>query len=139
MRQMHLMKGQMVLEYPFNILLYTVVIVILIAMIITFRNRILTSLNLCQYTPQGCQPQQCSAIQATETVINEAVLTKYCNLCWQKTGNVNYKSDCLCYAVSGSFFPVAFSNQNCQLTCNKDATSVLFSYDSLLKKVYITC
>jgi hypothetical protein len=133
------MKGQMVLEYPFNIFLYAIVIIVVIGLIISFRNQIISSLNLCQFIPQGCQQQECSTIEATETAIDEDVLRKYCDLCWSKTGKMEYKKDCLCYVVRGSYSPVAFAYENCELDCSKDATSVLFAYDSLLKKIYIKC
>jgi hypothetical protein len=134
------MKGQMVLEYPFNIMLYVVVILVVIGIIIAFKDQIITSFNLCQFTPQGCgSPQQCSTNQASEPTIDSAVLKKYCDLCWRTTGYVNYNKDCLCYVVSGSFSPVAFTNDNCELNCNKQANSLMFSYDRFLKKVYIKC
>jgi hypothetical protein len=134
------MKGQMVLEYPFNIFIYIVVILVVIGLIANFRNQILTSLNLCQFTPQGCQQQEeCSTIESTETAVNEAILNKYCNFCWEKTGKIDYKKDCLCYVVSGSFSPFTFTHENCELKCNKSATAVMFTYDARLKKVYIKC
>jgi len=133
------MKGQMVLEYPFKIFIYIVVVLVVISLIITFRNQILTSLNLCQFTPQGCQQQECSTIEAAETTINEAVLRKYCNFCWDKTGKIDYKKDCLCYVVRGSYSPIGFTYENCELECDKEATSLLFAYDALLKKIYIKC
>ena len=134
------MKGQMVLEYPFKIFIYIVVVLVVISLIITFMNQILTSLNLCQFTPQGCQQQQeCSTIEAAEIAINEAVLRKYCSFCWDKTGKIDYGKDCLCYVVSGSYSPIAFTYENCELNCSKQATSLLFAYDGLLKKIYIKC
>jgi hypothetical protein len=134
------MKGQVVLEYPFQMFLYIVVILVVISLIITFRTQILTYLKLCDYLPQGCQSQQeCSTFQTKETTIDTSVLTKYCNLCWDKTGKIDYGKDCLCYIVSGSYSPITFTNKNCELKCDKQATAVFFAYDNLLKEISIKC
>lgn len=135
------MKGQMELEYPFKIFLYVVVILVVIGLIVTFRNQILTYLKLCQYTPQGCSEQErCTTISSKETTITATELKKYCDRCWDRTGRKEYKDDCLCYVVTGSYSPTAFTDENCELKCdNADATSLLFSYDGLLQKIYIKC
>lgn len=131
---------EMALEYPFKIFIYVVVAVVVIGLMITFRNQILDFLNLCQFMPQGCEEQrECFTIESTEAIINEASLRKYCDFCWRKTGELDYKKDCLCYVVSGSYSPIPFTHENCVLDCNKDATSVRFSYDSIIKKIYIRC
>lgn len=134
------MKGAMELEYPFQMFLYIVVILVVISLIVTFRTQILTYLKLCDYLPQGCQSQlECSTSQTKVTTIDANVLTKYCNLCWDKTGGIKYEKDCLCYIVSGNYSPTAFSNKNCKLDCNKQATSVIITYDWLLQKIDIKC
>lgn len=132
-----MMKGDIVLEYPFNVFLYTVVVLVVIGMILTLSH---TSISLCQFTPQGCGKQDtCVTLEATESTINEAILRKYCDSCWRKTGNVDYKQDCLCSIVSGTFSPISFNYTNCELQCNKVVTSIKFSYDHTIKKVYIKC
>jgi hypothetical protein len=134
------MKGEMELEYPFQILILIVVIVVVISLIITFRSQILTYLKLCDFLPQGCQSQkECFTDQKKETTIDANVLTKYCNSCWEKTGAKDYDKDCLCFIVSGSYSPTTFTNKNCELRCSKQSTSVLFTYDYLLKEIYIEC
>jgi hypothetical protein len=134
------MKG-MAIEFIFKMFLYVVVILVVISLIIHFREEILTTLNLCDYVPGGCQKrEECTPIQSTETSITEIVLKKYCDLCWLKTGEKNYPKDCICYIVKGSFSPSTFTlSDYCDLRCNKEATSVIFTYNQLLKKVLIEC
>lgn len=130
----------MELEYVFKMFLYIVVILVVISLIVTFRKQILTYLKLCDFLPQGCQQQiDCATYQVTEKTIDANTLRKYCSLCWDKTGQKDYRKDCLCYIVSGSYSPVEFANQNCELKCDKTVTSVFFAYDNLLEKVYIKC
>lgn len=134
------MKGYMILEYPFKMFLYLVVILVVIGLVLTFRDQIINALNLCQYIPQGCPKQEeCPTTQAKEMIIDEAVLRKYCNLCWERVGKGEYKKDCLCFVVSGKYTPIKFEHANCELGCDEEVTSVLFVYDGLLKKIYIKC
>lgn len=132
------MKG-LALEYVFKMFLYFVVVVVVLGLIINFRSQIIEALNLCDYIPGCKREEKCETILAKEAVIDENVLNKYCNLCWSKTGLRDYKENCVCYVVRGSFSPLAFSNQNCELKCNLNSESLIFSYNSLFKKVFIEC
>jgi len=134
------MKG-MALEFVFQMFLYIVVIMVVIGIIIQFRGTILSALNLCDYVPGGCpQKEECTAIHATETSITESVLRKYCDMCWSKTGAKEYSKNCICYIVSGSFSPDSYElNEYCKIECDKEVTSVILTYDYLLKKVSIEC
>jgi hypothetical protein len=132
------MKG-LALEFVFKMFLYIVVIIVVIGLIVFFRNSIISTLNLCQYLPSGCLEKKCETIQATEGQITSSILDKYCNLCWSKTGAKDLREDCLCYVVKGDFLPFPYSNQNCELKCSKQATSLIFAYNSLLKKITIEC
>jgi len=133
------MKGEIVLEYPFKIFLYLVVAIVVIGLVVGFRNQILQFFNLCQFIPQGCQRERCSVRLTKEADISKDLLEKYCRLCWDETGKNDYKEDCLCFVVSGKFHPIEFSQENCELICNKDSTSIQFIYYHLLKKIYIKC
>ncbi|MEM5879557.1 MAG: hypothetical protein QXU74_03640 [Candidatus Aenigmatarchaeota archaeon] len=134
------MKG-FALEFVFKMFLYIVVILVVISLIIHFKDEILSSLHLCDYLPGGCpSKQECSTIQASEAILTESVIEKYCSFCWQKTGLKDYAKDCICYVVSGTFSPAQFTlSDHCSLKCNKEATSLIFSYNHLLKKVFIEC
>jgi len=134
------MKG-MALEMVFQMFLYIVVILVVIGIIINFRESILSALKLCDYIPGGCpQKEECTAIQSTEVSITESVLKKYCDFCWSKTGAKDFSKDCLCYVVSGSFSPDSYIlSDYCNLKCDKSVTSVIFTYSHLLKKVLIEC
>jgi len=133
------MKG-LALEFVFKMFLYVVVVMVVISLIVFFRNSIISALNLCQYLPFTCpQKEECSTLQVTENQITANILDKYCSLCWLKTGEKDYKKDCLCYVVKGSFSPFSYSNQNCELKCSNEATSLIFTYNSLFKKIIIEC
>ena len=136
------MKGDMALEYPFKLLLYVVVILVVVGLIIAFNKQIREYLVnvLCQLLPQGCQSNgDCTTYDSTETVIDQKVLKYYCDACWTKTGRNEYQKDCLCYIVKGSFTPTTFTNENCELQCTKGASAVLFSYNHFAKTVEIKC
>jgi len=131
------MKGDMVLEYPFKMFLYMVVFLVVVGLILTLSR---THIDFCKFTPQGCENEErCATHESTETVITEAILRKYCDSCWAKTGKIDYKEDCLCYVVTGDYSPISFTYSNCELNCIKNATAIKFSYDSLLKKIQIKC
>ncbi|MEM5829288.1 MAG: hypothetical protein QW040_00430 [Candidatus Aenigmatarchaeota archaeon] len=133
------MKG-LALEFIFKLFLYLVVVLVIISLIIHFRDEILSYFHLCEYLPGGCATKECTTIQASEKSLTESVIEKYCGFCWQKTGAKNYKDDCICYVVSGDFSPTQFTlSDYCILKCNKMATSLIFSYSHLMKKIFIEC
>ena len=84
--------------------------------------------------------KKCSSLQSSESMITETSLNKYCKLCWDKTGAKDSTEDCLCYVVSGTYSPATANLPDyCELKCEKEATSLLFSYSQLFKKITITC
>lgn len=132
--------AEMALETVFQMFIYIVVIMVVIGIIIYFRENILSALNLCDYIPGGCpQREECSVIHSTETSITETVLNKYCSFCWGKTGAKNYGKDCICYVVSGTFSPMSYVNEHCELKCSREATSLVFTYNQLFGKIFIEC
>jgi hypothetical protein len=135
------MRGSMELEYIFKMLLYIVVILVVIGIIVGIRPEILDALKLCRYLPSGCEEdKECSNLQVSESIITESTLNKYCKFCWDKTGAKEDARDCMCYVVSGSYSPLTASlPEYCELKCNKEATSIWFSYSSLFKKITIGC
>lgn len=132
------MKG-LALEYVFKMFLYLVVVLVVLGLIINFRNQIIEALNLCQYVPGCKREEKCETILVKEVMVNENILNKYCNFCWGKTGLKDYKENCLCYVVKGSFSPFAFNNPDCELKCTSDSDILFFKYDSLFKKIFIEC
>jgi hypothetical protein len=135
------MRGAMELEYIFQMVLYIVVILVVVGIIVAVRPQIIDSLKLCQYLPKGCgEVKKCSSLQSSESMITETSLNKYCKLCWDKTGAKDSTEDCLCYVVSGTYSPATANLPDyCELKCEKEATSLLFSYSQLFKKITITC
>jgi len=130
------MKGFMALEYPFKVLLYLAVIIVVIGIVLFFRKQI-SSINFCWIW--GCQQKACETVRVNENIIDQQVLDKYCNLCWQKTGSVDLKEDCICYIVNGSFSPIAYSSEHCNLRCTSNSQFLTFTYSHLFNKVYIEC
>lgn len=133
------MKG-MALEFVFKMFIYIVVVLVVIGIILQFRSEIISALNLCKYVPGGCpEKEECKTIHSTEPSITETTLNKYCDLCWSKTGARGYTKDCICYIITGSFSPFSYSNEHCELKCNIQATSLIITYNHLLKKILIEC
>jgi hypothetical protein len=134
-------KGQTAaLEFPFKTILYIVVAVVIIGFIITFRDQIIVFLKVCDLVPQACSSQsKCFTNEFTEKTLDQSTLEKYCDGCWEKGGRGTAKEDCLCFIVKGNYSPTVFTNENCELSCDKEAASLLVEYDYLFKKVYIKC
>jgi hypothetical protein len=126
----------MALEYPFKMLLYLVVIIVVIGIILAFRKEI-SSINFCWIW--GCQPKACETVRVNENLIDQQVLDKYCNLCWQKTGAAELKEDCICYIVNGSFTPFTYSSEHCELKCTSASQFITFTYSHLFNNVSIEC
>jgi hypothetical protein len=126
----------MALEYPFKILLYVVVIVVVISIILLLRKEV-ASLNFCWIWK--CEEKECKTVRASENFIGKAVIDKYCNLCWQKSGEIELKEDCLCYVVSGSFTPLNYVSEHCELKCNSNSQFLTFTYSSIFKKIFVEC
>lgn len=133
------MKGQIALEYVFQMLIIVVVILVVVSLIIVFRNQILNYLKICDLLPQFCRSQECYTSEMSEQTIDADALNRYCNSCWDKTGKNHYEKDCLCYIVKGSYSPTMFYNKNCDLKCNKTSSSLVFYYDRISKSISITC
>ena len=134
------MKGAMELEYPFKVFLYIVVILVVVSLVVKFKEKISSAISFCEHLPQFCQQDSaCSTVQATRGVISEATLKEYCNSCWDKTGKKDYKESCMCYIVTGNYSPVSFESENCELNCSKSSGFLTFTYDKYFKKVFIDC
>ena len=88
----------------------------------------------------GCEgPKECETFRVDESVIDANVLKKYCDLCWERTGKLNYPQDCLCYVIKGSFSPISFSHPNCELKCSSPATAVFIEYRIVDGNITIEC
>ena len=137
---MNEMKGEMELEYPFKVFLYVVVILVVVSLVITFKQQIASTINFCQHLPQFCQEDsECSTVQVKREVISEAVIREYCNSCWDKTGKKEYGESCMCYIVAGEYSTVNFESENCELRCSKSSGFLSFTYDKYFKEVFIDC
>ncbi len=131
--------AEMALEYIFKIFIYIVAVLVIIGIILNFQH-IASMFKLpCLFPP--CEEIKCETSIINEEEINEAVLKKYCDLCWSKTGEKRYDKDCVCYLIKGSLnLPASFSHPHCNLKCsNPSASSVFIEYKLLENNVTIDC
>ncbi|MDI6825838.1 MAG: hypothetical protein QMD36_01425 [Candidatus Aenigmarchaeota archaeon] len=133
----------MVLEYPMNILILTVVVLVIIGIMFHFREQIM---NICLFPP--CEEEiRCNIKPAvvTESVVDINVIEKYCKMCWGKNRNGECGEDALCYVVnipSSNPSSIALSpevSRYCSITCSRDVTSFFVQYNFLDKKIYVAC
>ena len=126
------------LEYPIQILILIVTALVVVGIILNLQHTAINFKFPCFIPPCESQTEVKMSI-ASEKVITEDVLKKYCNLCWGKTGAMGYKKDVVCYIVKGSYSPIIFDSENCKLKCFDTVTSVFVSYHFLDKQVTIEC
>lgn len=130
--------AEMALELIFKVFILVVAVVVIIGIILNLKH-LATLIKLpCFFPP--CEEEKKCETQLVSEQINENTLKKYCNLCWQKTGEVNLKQSCLCYVINGSISLTSFSHPNCNWECrNRDATSVFIEYDFIKFNISIKC
>jgi hypothetical protein len=133
----------MVLEYPMNIVILTVVVIVIIGIMFTFRDKIL---KICLFPP--CQEDiKCDVKSAvvTEAAGDKLTIEKYCNLCWGKNRNGECKEDALCYVVNAQTpdpSGITLSQEvrdYCKIRCLRDVTSFFVEYNFLKKEITIEC
>lgn len=134
----------MELEYPFKVILYLIVVLILIGIMTTFRNKIT---NLCLFPP--CEKEEKCDVkpqQSNENILDSNVLEKYCSLCWEKNkrGECGESSVCNVVLLSNEANPSQHTinpsvSQYCSVTCSRDVTYFIVQYDRINKKILIAC
>lgn len=128
----------MELEYPMNIIILTVVVLVIIGIMFGFRDRIM---KFCIFPP--CNEEiicDVKPIVTTENDINQAMIENYCTMCLAKNRNGECKEDALCYIVNIPMTnPNSINPSNCKITCDKDVTSFFVNYKFLDKNITITC
>lgn len=134
----------MELEYPFKIMLYLAVIVILTGIMATFRSKIT---NLCFFPP--CEKEETCNVKtqpSNENILDSSVLEKYCSLCWEKNkrGECGESSVCNVVSLAVPSNPSSYDinpsiSQYCSITCSRDVTSFIVQYDRINKKILIAC
>lgn len=128
----------MALEYPMNIIILTVVVLVVIGIMFSFRDRIM---KFCLFPPCN-EDVKCDVkpIVTTENVVDQTMIEKYCGMCLVKNRNGECKEDALCYIVNiPTTNPKNFNPSNCEITCDKDVTSFFVNYKFLDKNITITC
>ncbi|MBU5688679.1 MAG: hypothetical protein KQA41_00410 [Candidatus Aenigmarchaeota archaeon] len=131
----------MELEYPFKIMLYLVVVLVLIGIMMAFKDKIL---KICFFPPCE-QKTKCDfeTQNVQEIDANENIIAKYCFLCYEKSKEC--EKDKICYIVSfeNNF---DFSNdyidigeEKCEITCLKNTNMLYFSYSYFEDKIKVGC
>lgn len=133
----------MILEYPVNIFILTVVVIVVIGIMFHFRDQIMT---ICLFPP--CEEDtKCDVKIAavTETNVNSVVLEKYCKMCWYKNRKGECKVDSICYAVNipnSDLTGITLGSEvsgYCNRVCSRSVTSFFVEYSFIDKKISITC
>lgn len=130
----------LVLEYPFRLFLYIIVILVLIGIMWRFREKVF---GICLFPPCDVEKEcEVNTTITTESYFDADILEKYCKLCWEKNRKGECKQDALCYIINVDIpqepDPV-FSLEYCSVSCSKDVTSVFVQYKSLTNETIITC
>ncbi len=140
------------LETVFKFLLYLIVVLILVAIMVQFKDKIL---NLC-LLPSSCEKEnrieKCgiTPTTSTESTVTKEVLEKYCNLCWEKNKRGECKEMSMCYVISlekasnpttvAKKTPLSSEvSKRCSILCSRDATSLFVQYDWINENITIGC
>ena len=129
----------MVLEYPFKVFILIVVVIVVMSIMIQFRDKIM---SMCFFPPcNGEEECNVEPVILKELEFTEEVFDKYCNLCWIKNGEGRCKESSICYVLNldKDFEPDDLESEHCIVTCNKDSSSLFVQYQSIEKKIFIEC
>jgi len=123
------------LEYIAKFFIILVVIVVVVSLLLKFYS----SAKLCFFDCEKKVSCDVKATVASVDTITVDTIQKYCILCFEKSREC--KKNVLCYVINGNFIPSYFQglDARCEVTCNKQATSLLFEYDWIKNKVLIEC
>jgi len=133
----------MELEYPMNIIILSVVVLVIIGIMFTFRDRIM---KICLFPP--CQEDVKCDIKSTVVTAaagDQNTIEKYCTMCWVKNRYGECKEDALCYVVNAQTpNPIGITlkpeiAKYCKITCSRDVTSFFVQYNFLKKEITIAC
>lgn len=130
----------MALEYPFKVLLFIAVILILITIMWNFRDKIQ---NLCLFDCDDDEKCDVKTVPSSEEYVDQDLINKYCEICWNKNKKGGCTENVLCYAVHSEYGLDTEEDRlldYCEHSCsNMNAKTIFFQYDSLRKRVFITC
>ncbi|MBU5690179.1 MAG: hypothetical protein QXM68_03485 [Candidatus Aenigmatarchaeota archaeon] len=126
------------METIFKYVLYSLVILVVIGIVIAFKDRIM---KLCLIPP--CEKQTCDVTVITTSEPSfSGTVERYCDFCYQKAKDC--RQDTLCYIVS---YPSVFSqqlyipqnNNICKYQCTKDTSTLYFTYNHISQSVIVGC
>jgi len=137
------MSMAMELEYPFKMILYMFVVAVIVGLILMFRSKFV---NICFLPPCEKEENICpnEPVKVNEDALNENVLSKYYNLCREKTKDC--QKDIFCYIISfnsqsnpQTLNPDCLNNGGCEITCDKDVSMVYMYFNWPKNKIEIGC
>jgi len=126
------------LEYIAKFIIAIIAIILIVGLV----GRILNVNSLCFFPFCEEKSNEINTRIVRENRIDESVMKKYCKLCWDKTGKVDYKTDALCYVVLGDYAPISPDlEEYCEFRCGRldHATAILFEFSSINGKIIIEC
>jgi len=129
----------LVLEYPMKLFILIVVIFVVIGIMIQYKQKIM---NLDLFNKNDEKKCEVETTVTSEPNLNNAVLEKYCNLCYLKNEQGKCKEDALCYVINTNLVnpsTISINKDYCSITCNKEVTSVYVQYKWLTGTVEISC
>lgn len=129
------------METVFKYMLYTIVALVIISILVVFKDKIL---RFCLIPP--CEKDLCDVKTSIASEPSfQGTVEKYCDFCYQKANQC--KQDVICYIVSYNSF-VPNINQNlfipgnsgiCRYDCDKQTSTLYFTYSYLSNKVIVGC
>ncbi|MCX8178772.1 MAG: hypothetical protein N3D75_03015 [Candidatus Aenigmarchaeota archaeon] len=126
------------METVFKYLLYTFVVLVIIGILVVFKDKIL---RLCLIPP--CEKDLCDVkTVAVSEPSFQGTVEKYCDFCYQKANQC--KQDVICYIVSydspvQSTFYIPSNTGICNYQCNKETSTLYFTYSYLSNMVIVGC
>jgi hypothetical protein len=126
------------LEYPVNLLILTVVVVVIIGIIWNFRDQIM---NIHLFPDQEKVECDSKTVVSHEIKLDLNAINKYCQLCWDKNKRGECGEDNLCYVVNinSSSVPTNPSETYCKNLCTNSAKTIFVQYNYLKENIEITC
>ena len=129
----------MVLEYPMKLFILIVVVLVVVGIMIKYKDKIMDLSFFDKDEEEKCEVK---TEVVSEAALNTAVLEKYCDLCYLKNEQGECKDDALCYVINTNLInpsTITINKDYCSITCNKEVTSVNVQYKWFTGTVEIAC
>lgn len=126
------------LEYPINLLILMVAVIVIVGIIWSFRDQIM---NIHLFPDQEQVECDTKTVVSHEINLDLNVMNKYCQLCWDKNKRGECGENHLCYVVNTntSSVPTSPSETYCKNLCTSSAKTIFVQYNYLKENIEITC